>query len=87
MKQYKTLNKNLSNSQYNKLESGIKSATEVNLKLSSNVFEVLSFLKFLQMAHELIEIIKIQLHKIRQSDRFLGRTTTKNWNAFNEKCT
>ena len=48
MTQYKTLNKNLSNSQYNKLESGIKSATEVNLKLSSNVFEVLSFLKFLQ---------------------------------------
>ena len=70
MTEYKTLNKNLSNSQYNKLESGIKSATKVNLKLSSNVFEVLSFLKFLQMDHELIEIIKIQLHKIRQSDNF-----------------
>ena len=40
MTQYYTLNVNLSNSQYNKLESRIKSATEVNLNFSSNFFEV-----------------------------------------------
>ena len=39
------------------------------------------------MAHQLIEIIKTQLHEIGQSGGFLGRTTTKNWNSFNEKCT
>ena len=37
MTEYKTLNINLSNSQLNKLKSGIKSSTEVTLKLSSNV--------------------------------------------------
>ena len=37
MTEYKTLNVNLSNSQLNKLKSGIKSSTEVTLKLSSNV--------------------------------------------------
>ena len=37
MTQYNTLNKKLSNSQFNKLKSGIKNGTEVTLKLSSNV--------------------------------------------------
>ena len=37
MTEYKTLNVNLSNSQLNKLKSGIKGSTEVTLKLSSNV--------------------------------------------------
>ena len=37
MAQYKTLNIKMSNSQLNKLKSGIKSDTEVTLKLSSNV--------------------------------------------------
>ena len=37
MTQYKTLHVKLSNSQLNKLKSGIKSGTEVTLKLSSNV--------------------------------------------------
>ena len=37
MTQYKTLNVKLSNSQLNKLKSGIKNGTEVTLKLSSNV--------------------------------------------------
>ena len=32
-----TLNEKLSNSQLNKLESGIKNGTEVNLNLSSNL--------------------------------------------------
>ena len=37
MTQYNTLNVKLSNSQLNKLKSGIKNGTEVNLKISSNV--------------------------------------------------
>ena len=36
MTQYKTLNIKLSNSQLNKLKSGIKNGTEVTLKLLSN---------------------------------------------------
>ena len=36
MTQYETLNVELSNSQFNKLKSGIKNGTEVTLKLSSN---------------------------------------------------
>ena len=38
MTQYNTLNVKLSNSQLNKLKSGITNGTEVNLKLSLNVF-------------------------------------------------
>ena len=37
MTQYNTLNVKLSNSQLNKLKSGIKNRTEVTLKLSSNL--------------------------------------------------
>ena len=37
MTQYSTLNIKLSNSQLNKLKSGIKNGTEVTLNLSSNV--------------------------------------------------
>ena len=37
MTQYNTLNVNLSNSQLNKVKSGIKNGTEVTSKLSSNV--------------------------------------------------
>ena len=37
MTQYNTFNVKLSNSQLNKLKSGIKNGTEVTLKLSSNV--------------------------------------------------
>ena len=37
MTQYNTLNVKLSNSQLNKLKSGIKNGTEITLKLSSNV--------------------------------------------------
>ena len=37
MTQYNTLNVKLSNSQINKLKSGIKNGTEIALKLSSNV--------------------------------------------------
>ena len=37
MTQYKTLNVKLSNSQINKLKSGLKNGTKVTLKISSNV--------------------------------------------------
>ena len=37
MTQYKTLNVKLSDSQLNKLKSGIKNGTEVSLNLSSNL--------------------------------------------------
>ena len=37
MTQYNTLNVKLSNSQLNKLKSGIENGTEVTLKISSNV--------------------------------------------------
>ena len=37
MTQYNTLNGKLSNSQFNKLKSGMKSSTEVTLKISSNL--------------------------------------------------
>ena len=37
MTQYNSLNLELSNSQFNKLKSGIKNGTEVTLNLSSNV--------------------------------------------------
>ena len=37
MTQYNTLNIKLSNSQFNKLKSGIKNGTEVTLILSSNI--------------------------------------------------
>ena len=37
MTQYNTLNVKLSNSELNKLKSGIKNGTEVTLKISSNV--------------------------------------------------
>ena len=37
MYQYNTLNVKLSNSQLNKLKSGIKSGTEITLKIYSNV--------------------------------------------------
>ena len=39
MTQYNTLNKKISNSQLNKLKSGIKNGTNVTLNLSSNVVD------------------------------------------------
>ena len=39
MTQYNTLNVKLSNSELNKLKSGIKNGTEVALKMSSNVVD------------------------------------------------
>ena len=39
MTQYNTINKQISNSQLNKLKSGIKNGTDVTLNLSSNVVD------------------------------------------------
>ena len=70
MSQYKTLNVKLSNSQFNKLKSGIENGTEVALKLSSHVVgnsnnennfshkllltKFRGFLKLLQIVHQLV---------------------------------
>ena len=40
MTQYRTINVELSNSQLNKLKSGIKNGTEETLNLSSNVIDI-----------------------------------------------
>ena len=56
MTQYNTLNVKLSNSQLNKLKSGIKNISEVNLKLSSDVVadsnDDISFLHKLLLIHK-----------------------------------
>ena len=41
MTQYNILNVKLSNSQLNKLKLGVKNNTEVTLKLSSNIVDIL----------------------------------------------
>ena len=41
MTQYNALNIKLSNLQFNKLKSGIKSGTEITLNLSSNLIKIL----------------------------------------------
>ena len=92
MTQYNTLNVKLSNSQLNKLKSGIKIGTEVTLKIFSNVFgdfndkknfphkllltntQVLRLGKaFANNSSANIKLSKTQLHKIGQSEGFLGR--------------
>ena len=59
MTQYNTLNVKLSNSQLNKLKSGMKNGTEVTLNLSSNFIgksnnETNFSHKILQTVHQLI---------------------------------
>ena len=57
MTQYNTLNIKLSNAQLNKWKSGIKSGTEVTLKVLSNVAgnsKFQSFVRLLQIIHQLI---------------------------------
>ena len=93
MTQYNTLNVKLSNSQLNKLKSGIKNGTEVALEISSNVVgdsndennflhkllltntQVSKLLKasFANNSSANIKLSKTQLHKIGQSEGFLGR--------------
>ena len=96
-----------SNSQLNKLKSGIKNDTEVTLKISSNVVgdsndennfshkllltntQVLKLRKgFVNGSSANIKLSKTQLHKIGQSEGFLGKLLgSQNWIAFNKKCT
>ena len=92
MTQYNTLNVKLSNSQLNKLKSGIKNGTEVIFKISSNVVSdsndknnfphklLLTNTKVSRLGKAFanglstnIKLSKIQLHKIGQLGRFLGR--------------
>ena len=85
MTQYKTSNVKLSNSQLNKLKSGIKHNTEVTLKLSSNVVGgsnnennfphklLLTNTQYSKLRKASIKLSKTQLHKIGQSGEFLGR--------------
>ena len=91
MIQYNILNVKLSNSQNNKLISGIKNGTEVTLKISSNVIgdsnDENNFLHKLLLTNTQvsrlrkvltngssanIKLSKTQLHKIEQSEGFLG---------------
>ena len=92
MTQYNTSNVKLSNSQLNKLKSGIQNGTEVTLKLSliivgdSNDADnfphwlLLTNTQILKLREAFannssanVKLSKIQLHKIGQSGRFIGR--------------
>ena len=87
MTQYNTLNVKLSNSQLNKLKSGIKNDTKVNLKLSSivaggsndqNDFPHKLLLTNTQVSKLCnssanIKLSKTQLHKIGQPGGFVSR--------------
>ena len=89
MTQYNTLNVKLSNSQLNKLKSGIVNGTEVTLKLLPDVFNNnTNFLNKLLLINTQIlrlhksftnassantKLSKTQLHKIGQSKGFLDR--------------
>ena len=89
--------------QLNKLKSGIENDTEVTLKHSSNIVDDFPHKSLLTNTHVSrlckafangfsvnIKLSKIQLHKVGPSGGFLGRILgplTKNWIAFNGKCT
>ena len=88
MAQYNFLTTHFSNSQLNKIKSGIKNGTEVTLKVSSNVVgdsndeeNVLQFLTHVLRIRKAfrnnfsanVKLSKTQLHKIGQSTEFLGR--------------
>ena len=88
MTQYNTLNVKLSNSQPNKLKSGIKNGTEVTLNISSNVIVKTNFPHKLLLTSTQgsmickgfengslpnISFSKTHLPKIGRSEGFLGR--------------
>ena len=92
MTQRNTLNVKLSNTQLNKLKSGIKNGTKVTFKISSNVVsdsnDEINFPHKLLLTNAQvsklhkafsnnssanIKLLKMQLHKIGQSGRCLGR--------------
>ena len=64
MTQYNTLNVKLSNSQLNKLKSGIKNGTEVTLKIYSNVVVVSNNKN--NFLHKLL-LINTQVPKLRKA--------------------
>ena len=62
MTQYNNLNVKLSNSELNKLKSGIKHGTEVNLNLSSNVTLMMSLIfhmNYYQLIHKFQGFVKL----------------------------
>ena len=89
MTQYNSLNKNLSNSQLNKLKSAIKNKTEVVLRLSPNMIgddetnfphkllltnrQVANLCKAFADKSADIKLSKTQISKMIQSGGFLGR--------------
>ena len=64
MTQYNTLNIKLSNSQLNKLKSGIRNGTEVTLKISSN--DVGDSYDENNLQHELL-LAKTQVSRLRKA--------------------
>ena len=80
MTQYKTLYLTLSNSQLNKLKSGIKNGTEVTLKLSPNVVgdsnDENNFL------HKLL-LTNTQVSKLRKVSEMVQQLI---WNDQNPNC-
>ena len=64
MTQYNTLNIKLSNSQLNRLKSGIKNGTEVSLKLSSNFVGDSNYEN--NFLHKLL-LTNIQVSKLRKA--------------------
>ena len=64
MTQYNTLNIKLSNSQLNRLKSGIKNGTEVSLKLSSNVVDDSNYEN--NFLHKLL-LTNIQVSKLHKA--------------------
>ena len=84
MTQYNTLNVKLSNSQLNKLKSGIKNGTEITLKIFYQMLLVILMIKIIFQVLRLrkafangssanTKLSKTQMHKIGQSGEFLGR--------------
>ena len=64
MTQYKNINAKLSNSQINKLKSGIKSGTEVTLNLSPNVID--NYNDNINLPHKLI-LTNTQVLRLRKA--------------------
>ena len=101
MIQHNSLNIKFSNSQLNKLKSGIKNGTPATINLSSNAnedYDETNFPHKLLLTNAKVSKIhkafangsstkfsKTQLYKMVQLGGFLGRL--KNWFVFNRKCT
>ena len=93
MTQCNTLNIKLSKLQINKLKSGIKNGTEVTQKISSNVVgdsnDENNFWHKLLLTNTQVSKLHRAFAKNRTIERNFRqtlRTSTKNWIAFDSKC-